>query len=188
MKKLLVLFSLMATVTMASAQESKIMAGGGLTYATEIKNIGINIKGLYLINEKWEADAGFTYFFEKNYTKWSALDFNGHYVFVNNDGKALYALAGLNMTFYKFEIDGVGIDPYDDYYGGTDEYPEYMDEFNPMASLAGDLESKGSEIGVNIGIGGRMPISSALSLNGEVKYTLGGADYLSINAGILYHF
>jgi opacity protein-like surface antigen len=187
MKKLLMLFGLCAIVSAASAQDSKFMAGGGLTYATDIDNIGINLKGLYLFNDTWEADGGFTYFFEKNNVKYSALDFNGHYVFMNNEGTCLYGLAGINITFYKIELgdafnDALG-DTYGDYYDGMDDYmPEYG------ASPFSDAEAKGNEVGFNLGAGGRMPLSEKLFLTGELKYTLGGADYLSLSAGIMYRF
>lgn len=180
MRHLLALILVVAAVSTAKAQDSKILAGAGLTYATEIENIGINLKGVYLINDVWEAEAGFTYFFEKNYTNWSALDFNGHYVFYNTDGKCVYALAGLNFTFYKFDMGDAVADPYEDYYDEMEGYPGY----NPLS----DFEAKGTETGLNLGIGGRMPISDVLLLNGDIKYTVGGADYLSINAGILYKF
>jgi hypothetical protein len=187
MSKLFFVIGLVTIVSMTSAQESKFMAGGGLTYATDIDNIGINIKGLYMINETWEADGGFTYFFEKDYVNYSALDFNGHYVFMNNEGTCLYGLAGINITFYKIEIDDAISDAYNDYSDEYSEYAEYMGEYGP-SPLGSDLESKGSEFGINIGAGGRMPLSDALSLTGEMKYTLGDIDYLSISAGVMYKF
>lgn len=192
MRSLVVICVLCLSAAFASAQESKFMAGGGLTYATEIKNVGINVKGLYLFNDKWEADGGFTYFFKKDYTTWSALDFNGHYVLASAEGKTLYALAGLNMTFYKIDLD----DAVGDALGSLGEeldgmMEEYGSEYNPYGdsySSMGGFDDSGSEIGINIGIGGRMPISSKLNLTGELKYTLGGADYLSLAVGVMYAF
>jgi len=85
----------------AQSEDTKFLIGAGLNYATDISNIGLSVDGTYLINEDWEAAAGFTYFFEKNYVNWSMLDFDGHYVFHNNNGLIAYGLAGLNVTFYK---------------------------------------------------------------------------------------
>jgi len=171
----------------AKAQDSKFMLGAGLDYATDIDNLGIHLKGLYLISDDWEADAGYTYYFKKNYTNWSALDFNGHYVFTSSDKGVLYALAGLNVTFYKIKYDDIIGDytnEYDDYYG---EY--YGDEYSDlMVGMTSDMEAKGSEVGLNIGLGGRMGLSDNLFLSGEIKYTLGGADYLNIGAGLMYCF
>nr|WP_319397521.1 hypothetical protein [uncultured Carboxylicivirga sp.] len=189
-KMYLVLGALCVLGLTAKAQDSKFMLGAGLDYATEIDNLGIHLKGLYLINDAWEADAGYTYYFKKNYTNWSSLDFNGHYVFTSSDKGVLYALAGLNVTFYKMELGDLMGDytsGYDDYY--NDYYgDEYSDLIGGMASLTSDMESKGSEVGVNIGLGGRMGLSDNLFLSGEIKYTLGGADYLNIGAGLMYCF
>ena len=185
MKKLIIVFALVLTTSMVSfAQDSKFMAGGGLSYATKIENIGLNIKGLYLIDETWEAAGGFTYFFKKNYTTWSALDFDGHYILSNTDGMSLYALAGLNFTFFKFEMDNAlgGLSGLGDM---GDEYGDYNNYANALTSSA---EITGSDVGVNIGIGGRMPLSDKLFLTGEIKYTLGGANYLNAGVGILYSF
>lgn len=178
MKKFLFAIGILVAATASQAQDSKIMAGAGLNYATDIANVGVNIEGVYLINDTWEANAGFTYFFKKDYTSYSSLDFNGHYVFASNEGKCAYALAGLNVTFYKFEMDNLfeGYDGYDS--------PEY----DYVSSYASGFETKGNEMGLNLGIGGRMPIGKALSLKGEIKYTVGGFDYLTIGAGVLYHF
>lgn len=172
------------------AQQSKIMAGGGLDYASEIKNIGLSLKGVYLINDNWEGAAGFTYYFKKNYTTWSALNFDGHYVFSANETMNFYALGGLNVTFYKIKIDGVTYDLGSEW--GTeypvDEYSEYNPYAELQSSLNSSLESSGSEVGVNVGIGGRYALTESLYLNGEAKYTIGGADYFNIGVGILYHF
>ncbi|MBI9062022.1 MAG: hypothetical protein JEZ14_08525 [Marinilabiliaceae bacterium] len=176
--------------TSTSAQESKIMAGGGLSYASEINNIGLFAKGIYLINDSWEGAGTFTYFFKKDYTTWTALDFNGHYVFSSNESTSFYALGGLNMTFYKIKIDGVSSDLGGDW--GIDYTGDEMGEYNPYAdmqsTLGSSFESSGSEIGFNIGIGGRYALTESLYLNGEAKYTLGGADYFSIGAGLMYRF
>ena len=167
--------------TSTSAQESKIMAGGGLSYASEINNIGLFAKGIYLINDSWEGAGTFTYFFKKDYTTWTALDFNGHYVFSSNESTSFYALGGLNMTFYKIKIDGVSYDLGDE----MGEYNPYADMQNAFSS---SFDSSGSEIGFNVGIGGRYALTESLYLNGEAKYTLGGADYFSIGAGLMYRF
>lgn len=176
--------------TTTSAQESKILAGGGLSYASEINNIGLFAKGIYLINDSWEGAGTFTYFFKKDYTTWTALDFNGHYVFSTNETASFYALGGLNMTFYKIKIDGADYDVGGDW--GT-EYPgDEMSEYNPYAdmqsAMSSSFESSGSEIGFNIGIGGRYALTESLYLNGEAKYTLGGADYFNIGVGLMYRF
>jgi len=176
--------------TATSAQESKILAGGGLSYASEINNIGLFAKGIYLINDSWEGAGTFTYFFKKDYTTWTALDFNGHYVFSSNETTSFYALGGLNMTFYKVKIDAVTYDM--ESVWGAGYTGDEMSEFDPYSEMQStfnsSIESSGSEIGFNIGIGGRYALTESLYLNGEAKYTLGGADYFNIAAGLMYRF
>lgn len=163
-----------------NAQESKISVGAGLNYATKIENIGISLQGLYKINPTWEASPKFTYFFKKNFMSYSALDFNGHYVFSDNGSSAFYALAGLNITFYKF-----------DFGNGSElefEIDEEYDLYNDYLGGASFIDDKGSNMGLNLGIGTRFPISDKLDFNAEGKYILGNLNYLNLGVGILYKF
>jgi len=160
-----------------NAQESKISVGAGLNYATKIENIGISLQGLYKINPTWEASPKFTYFFKKNFMSYSALDFNGHYVFSDNGSSAFYALAGLNITFYKFDFGNNS--------GWGYEIDEEYGDFMGGISLG---EAKGSEMGLNIGIGTRLAISDKLDFNAEGKFILGNLNYLNLGVGILYKF
>lgn len=162
-----------------NAQESKISAGAGLNYATDINNIGISLQGLYKINPTWEVSPKFTYFFKKDYMSYSALDFNGHYVFSNNGSNAFYALAGLNITFYKFDTGNNS--------GFEFEIDEEYGDYDYMGGISLG-EAKGSEMGLNIGIGTRFAISDKLDFNAEGKYILGNMNYLNLGVGILYKF
>ncbi len=191
MKKFFVMVALVAAMGFSAgqinAQESKFALGAGLNYGTEIENLGVSLLGLYTINEQWEVAPGFTFFFEKDYTKLSSLDLNGHYVFSNNGTNTFYGLAGLNVTFFKWEMDGVG----NSYQEQGDEYSDdvWGDMFDDLYSdLAAEMEIKEEYIGLNIGVGGRFKLSDVLSINAEAKYILGDLDYLNIGAGLLYHF
>ena len=187
MRNLIIVLGLILTTSSVFAQEPKIMVGGGLTYATEINNVGLHLKGIYGITDKIEGEGAFAYFFKKDYTNWSALDFNVHYMLSENEDMCFYALGGLNITFYKFEVDSpIG----GNYTGMGDEYGEMLEEYvgYTESSSLGSIESSGSEIGINLGVGGRMPLSEHLNLMGELKYTLGGADYLSASVGVTYSF
>ncbi|WP_461639877.1 outer membrane beta-barrel protein [Labilibaculum euxinus] len=150
------------------AQDSKILAGAGLKYATDISTMGIEAKGVYLASDTWEIAPAFTYYFKKNNVNWSTLDFDAHYVFSSDDKSTFYAIGGLNVTFWKFKMDGGS--ELDDYFGGF------------------DLDASGSDVGVNIGVGSRFAISDKMYFNADLKYTIGNANYLSAGIGILYHF
>lgn len=168
-----------------NAQESKVSAGAGLNYATDINNIGISLQGLYKINPTWEVSPKFTYYFKKDYMSYSALDFNAHYVFSDNGSNAFYALAGLNITFYKFDFDNDTDWEYEGEweYGMGDEYSDYIG-----ISGIGNEDLKGNDIGLNIGIGSRFALSDKLDFNAEGKYILGNMNYLNLGIGILYKF
>ncbi len=150
----------------STAQDSQIMAGAGLGYTSDINSFGLSVNGLYLVNDTWEAGARFTYLFENDFVQWNMLDLDGHYVFMNDDTKTLYALAGLNFTFWNYDF----------------ETPEYGSLWAPL------VETGGTETGLNLGAGGRYALTDQLYLNGELKYTLGNFDFLSIGAGIMYRF
>ncbi|MCF6331714.1 MAG: hypothetical protein L3J11_00405 [Draconibacterium sp.] len=126
-------------VTEASAQMS---AGGGVVYGTNISNVGFSVNGKYEINEKWSAAPAFTYFLKKNYVNWSALDLDANYQLteIENIG-GLYAIGGLNMTFYKVKIDA--------------DFGEYGD-FSSSAT--------GSNAGVNLGLGLSIPAGESLTI------------------------
>jgi len=124
------------------------------------------LNGHYLINDQWSAAPSFTFFLKKDFVSWSALDLDANYKLSESKLGSLYALAGLNMTFYKITIK------YDlGAYGGTTDYT-----------------STGSDFGVNLGVGMKMPIGDKLSFVPEIRYTLGGANYLRAGVKLLYAF
>ena len=56
------------------AQKGKISVGGGLAYGTEIKKMGINLRGYYGITDKIDAAPSFTYFFPNKEDYLEALE------------------------------------------------------------------------------------------------------------------
>ncbi len=174
MKKTILISSLalifMLVAGVSKAQDSKLLLGGGLAYATDINTAAIFVKGNYAITEKFEAAAQFTYFFPKKYGgldvkyHWMALDLDGHYVFAKQEKMTFYGLAGLNIFMVRIPSYKITV------YGQTVETPS----------------SSNSDMGLNIGAGGRFGLSDKLSALGEVKYVIGNGSYLQINAGILF--
>ncbi len=159
-----ILFIMALVPLTLKAQDSKILGGLGLSYSSNISSIGILAKGVYLINDTWEGAGSFTYLFESNFTKWSMLDMDGHYVFTSDGSKMVYGLAGLNFTFWKIKL--------------ASEYGAFF----------GDSDISGSEVGLNLGAGGRFALTDQIQLVGEAKYTLGGFNFFTLGAGVLYHF
>ncbi len=165
-----VLFSAVITLitllsaTKTQAQDSKILVGGGLAYATDISSVGFQAKGVYAINSQLEVAASFTYFLPKKAIwadiKWYSFDIDGHYVFSSKDQLTFYGLAGINILM-------VSIPGYE--YGGY-KTPSTSD----------------SNFGFNIGAGTRYGLSDSLSLVGEAKYAIASGGYFQIGAGVLF--
>ena len=174
--KLILVFATVLSVFFSlttQAQDSKILAGAGLKYATDISTMGIEAKGVYLASDTWEIAPAFTYYFKKNNLNWSTLDFDAHYVFSADDKNTFYAIGGLNVTFWKFKVDGLS---------------ELDDLFEGSGLGGSGFDSSGSDVGVNIGVGSRFAISDKMYFNADLKYTIGNANYLSAGVGVLYHF
>ncbi|MBU1012674.1 MAG: porin family protein [Bacteroidetes bacterium] len=93
------------TVTEANAQKK---VGGGVWYATEMENVGISINGAYFFSDNFSVAPSFTYFLEKNHVNWSMLDLDVNYSFTELDFGNLYAIGGLNLTFFSVDLGGWG--------------------------------------------------------------------------------
>lgn len=106
----------------ASAQ---IKFGGGLSYGTEAKNLGFNVRGEYVINDQISIVPGFTYFLPKDLITWWELNADVHYGF----NEKFYGLGGLNYTTVKIDL------------------PE---EFGFLGAA---IDNSSSEIGLNLGAG-----------------------------------
>ncbi len=155
-RSVLFLFCFFA-ITQANAQ---ISVGAGLVYGTEIDNIGISVNGKYAFNEQWSAAPSFTYFLEKDMMNWSSLDLDANYQLMPIESLgSLYALGGLNITFWKFDYD--------------------LGEW-------GEWDASDSEAGINLGLGLDIPAGDKLSIAPEVRYTFGGADYLRLGVKLMF--
>ncbi len=85
--------------------QGDITAGGGLTLTTGVgggggAEFGINANGSYSITDEIRAGAGITLFFGD----FSPTVFNieGNYIFKNEDGLVLYALAGIGFWSWSY--------------------------------------------------------------------------------------
>lgn len=159
--KTLFIAILFFAVTEASAQ---ISVGGGVVYGTDINNIGISVNGKYEINEKWSAAPAFTYFLKKDFVNWSALDLDANYQLteIENVG-SLYAIGGLNMTFYKVKFEA--------------DLGEFGDYSNSIT---------GSNAGVNLGLGLTVPAGDNFIIAPEIKYSISNGSYLRAGVKILF--
>ncbi|MDX1592318.1 MAG: outer membrane beta-barrel protein [Balneolaceae bacterium] len=164
---LVLMFSGMTDQAFAQTEKGDIKLGAGLVFGSGVgfgdldNDLGIRVDGSYMFTEDIRGAADFTFFFPKSegggkVTVWE-LNFNGHYLFVNDEDANVYGLAGLNVTGISVESDS---------------------EF-------GSFSSSDSEIGLNIGAGGEYDLDFAW-LFGEVKFGGIGhdADQFSVAAGL----
>lgn len=152
-------------VSRANAQESKVLAGAGLGYATGIESVAVFAKGVYKITDEWEGSVSMNYYPGTTFLSWVGFDFNGHYVFLNQDKFSVYGLSGLNVM----RPLATGRTIYG-YYGYNDGI------------------TYSTFVGLNIGGGGRFAFSDKFSAMAELKYTIRSGGYLQLSTGVLYHF
>ena len=162
MKKLFIV--IIAILFVGSFQETKAQftVGAGLGYATDISSLGISANVGYEIDETWEATGSYTHFLEKDYVKWSAVDFNANYNIseIENLGK-FYAIGGLNITTVKIDIPG-------------------------LSEFLGSSSTSESNFGVNIGAGLKMDLSEKMILAPEMTYSISSGSYLRIGAKLMF--
>ncbi len=178
MKKLLailfvtiLIFSTSSLFSSASAQteEGDIVLGAGLVFGSGIgageldNDLGIRIDGYYTVTPEIRAGADFTFYFpdsagEFDLTVWE-LNFNGNFIFLDEDGLMVYGIGGLNIT------------------GISQEFP----------TSSGTRSTSNSELGLNLGIGAEYTLDFA-DLFGELKLGgLGGdADQFVLGAGLRF--
>lgn len=177
------LFTLIIAISMHSMSLAQINVGGGLVYgggvfdgtgADDLNNhLGLTVDGYYTVTPEIRAGAGFTFYFPQKYeqsfqgatgevkaTVWE-LNFNGNYIFLQNDGLDVYGLAGINITGISQESSSSG--------GG----------------MTFSQSSSDSEVGLNIGAGAEYEMDFG-DLFGELKFGgIGGdADQVVLSAGV----
>ena len=172
MKKLLFI-GILCTITATSFAQFKFKGvGGGLSFGSnaaisssgEAMGVGIEVNALAQIIEKVDAEAALIIYLPSSVGDFkqqiTTFNANGHYNFFSQDKFTAYGLAGLNFTFEKYETDVPG-----------SKYSENI-----------------SEVGLNIGAGGAYAFTDKLDGTAQLGYTLGDADQLFINLGVMYKF
>ena len=147
----------------AHTATAQIQLGAGLAIADEF---GVQVGGVYGINENIRAAVDFTYYFvddvqvgtETLSTNVFEINANGHYLFLTEESYRVYGLAGLHFGISSIE------------------------EITVFGQTIGGSES---EIGLNIGSGAEYDLGFANAYS-ELKYTIGGLDGLLISAGLRF--
>jgi outer membrane protein X len=140
--------------------------GGGLNFGTEIENVGLHLRGGYLIQEKFHLGANFSFFFPKEEgsinTTWWAFNINGNYWYTPDGDLYLYPLVGLNIATIKVE--------------GT---------FNTGFGSTSTSDSD-TEIGINLGGGVGYMVNDNLLPFFEGKYVVSDFDQAVFSLGMRY--
>lgn len=105
MKKLVIAVVALLMSISAFAQQGDKAIGVNLVYGSEIKNIGLGIKGQYFFLDNVRGEASFNYFMKKDGIKWWELNANAHYM-LGNESMWFYPLAGFNLANLKADVPG----------------------------------------------------------------------------------
>lgn len=169
---LLILGVFFLTHSRIIAQSGNISIGGGLIYGTGVfdglsgndvdfnNHLGIDVNGYYTITGDFRAGTDIKFFFPKEesglkLTVWE-INFNGNYLFYNQEGLNAYGLGGINITSIKTSIDG---------------------------GQFGGFSGSTSKVGLNLGAGGEYATNFG-ALFTELKYVVSDADELVVSAGV----
>ena len=156
-KKLLVLI-LFTFLAIAHSKAQDFRLGGGLSYGTVIKNVGLNFRGDVKFNKPWSITPHFNWFFNKKNgpisKRWNALNIDGHYYFEVEPTWTIYPAFGINIASVSEKVNGITF--------------------------------SNSDVGINLGFGSEYNFDRRLSGFGEVKYVINDADQAVITLGVLY--
>ena len=180
MNSLKITIILLLFTTVSNAQ---FKIGGKLAYGSEIESLGVGAKAIYELNEKISLSGELNYFFGSNTsstissqgfnigeqeikTSLTTLNTDLHYNLSNLNDLSLYAIGGLNFSFFSTELSSE----------------------NNFSGVEVQSSSDNSEtfIGLNIGIGGSYPITDNLDVFSELKYIINDLDQIVFSAGIVY--
>jgi len=173
----LLLLSGLTTHTHAQIEQGDFKLGGGLVFGSGVgfgsldNDLGVRVDGYYAFTPVIRAGGDFTFYFPKSEggvdaTVWE-LNFNGHYVFLDDDGLVVYGLGGLNITGFSIDFGTVTTG------GQTFDIGSESD----------------TEVGLNLGAGLEYALDFA-DLFAEIKLGgLGGdADQFVLGAGLRFSF
>ncbi|MCH8567042.1 MAG: hypothetical protein LAT67_02205 [Balneolales bacterium] len=93
----------------AQNEEGNITIGGGLGYGFDLEYLGINLNGYYSITPEIRAGLDILYYLDDldGVSFWE-LNILGNYLFIDEDGLEVYALAGIHRFNVSFSNSGFG--------------------------------------------------------------------------------
>ena len=156
----------------AFAQEGRPYLGGQLAYPTDIKSLGVGLKGGYGITDAIRTQATFDYFLKKDNVSCWDLNLDVHYLFPLGDNIKVYPLAGL--TYLRCSVDG---------------FTQTVSTPAGSITVGSNESHSDGNLGVNLGGGFQYDLSEKFALNAEVKFQIiKNNNQGVISAGFLYKF
>ncbi len=167
MKKLLLLFVMVAAVMTANAEGGEWAAGGQVVYGTKAETAGIGLHLKHCFTDAIRANLSSNYYFKHQGVNAFDVNLEANYLFSVGEKVRLYPLAGVVLGIWH--ADGVNVS-----YGGLD------------FGVDGQTDSK---FGGNVGGGIDFPLSDHWGLNAEVKYQMiSHASQVVFGVGASYRF
>lgn len=136
------LLALGASAQLSAQERGKIAIGGGLSYMTEISQIGVGAKVRYGLTKDIRLEGGLNYFLPKSNVSAIDLGVNAHYVVSLDDKISVYPLAGI--SYYKLS----GLSDLTLNFGGGASY-QLNDKLSLGAELKYQTYTKTPVVGVN---------------------------------------
>jgi len=171
MKKIKITVILLFITIGISAQ---FKLGGKLAYGTKIESLGIGAKAIYPINDKLTASGELNYFFRNTASSpfmGSSIDIETSTNLVTLNTDLHYNLLASSFDFYAL--------------GGLNFSIVSTKSSSSVNSLSSTPFNQ-TFIGLNVGIGGSIPINRDLDLFSELKYIASDFNQLLFSAGVLY--
>lgn len=167
MKKIIGIIAIcMLFVTKASSQDQEglFSLSGNLSYGTEIKSLGVGLRGQYGFTSNIRGVAEYKYYIDRNLLSAWEINTDVQYVFGSKDELVFYPLAGLKFSRWTYDEGRSSI-------------------------LNSNLKSSKSYLGLNLGFGSQIALAEKVFLQPELRYEIiKEHSQLVIMCGITYQF
>ena len=142
------------TKASAQDQEGLFSLSANASYGTEIKSLGIGLRGQYGFTSNVRGMAEFkTYLSKDNWKAWE-INADAQYVFGSSDELLFYPLVGLKYSHWTLDYSDLAKIPG---FGGLEDYK---------------LKTSHNRVGVNLGVGSQIALAEKVFLQPEIRYEL----------------
>lgn len=158
------LFVFSSLNNLSAQDKGDLSLGGGITYGFDLEEIGIQVLGIYTLNENIRLGADFIYwltedesFFGSSFSS-TLFELNGnvHYLFYNKDEIIIYALGSLGIHYASVSVDIPGF---------------------------GSESDSDTELGLGFGAGAEYNLGR-VKLYVEPRFFISGFDQFALSAGL----